>query len=138
MLKVRDIMTRKVLTLDPEADVREAARGLDREGVSGAPVRDDAGNLVGVLSKSDLTRPPRRVEPRPPKVSDTMTPVLFSARATDPVSFAVRRMVETGSHRLIVVGDDGDLVGIVTPMDVMRALLDGRLDPDDFTESVGS
>jgi CBS-domain-containing membrane protein len=65
-------------------------------------------------------------------VDETMTPFLFAAVASDPVHFAVRRMVETGSHRLVVIDDDGQLVGIVTPMDVIRALHDGRIKPDDF------
>lgn len=131
---VKDIMTSTVTTIPADASPRDAAWSLTLKGLSGAPVQDEHGNVVGVLSKSDLTDPRKfHVEPRcPPVASDLMTPVLFAARETDSVRFAVRRMVETGSHRLIVVGDDGALVGIVTPMDVLRGLLDRKIDVQDF------
>jgi len=133
MLKVEDVMTRKVLTIDPHADVRDAAWGLSMKGVSGAPVKDEHGNLIGVLSKSDLSDPARmHGDSMSQTVEDTMTPFLFTAKASDPVRFAVRRMVETGSHRLVVLDDDGKLVGIVTPMDVMRAMDTGEMTAEDL------
>lgn len=58
MLRVRDIMTPNVFTLDTDASVLEAAWALTRRSISGAPVRDAAGALVGILSKSDLVNPP--------------------------------------------------------------------------------
>jgi CBS-domain-containing membrane protein len=134
MCKVEEIMTRKVLTIAAEADVKDAAWGLTLQGFTGAPVKDEHGNVIGVLSKSDLTDP-SRVDPdstAPHTVREAMTPVLFATLATDPVKFAVRRMVETGSHRLLVLDADGKLVGILTPMDVMRGLLDHRIAPGHF------
>ena len=133
MLKVEDVMTRKVLTIDPNADVKDAAWGLSMKGVTGAPVKDEHGNLIGVLSKSDLADPERITgDAMRQKVGDTMTPFLFTAQVSDPLRFAVRRMVETGSHRLVVLDGDGKLVGIVTPMDVMRALDAGRFTQEDI------
>ena len=134
MTLVADIMTRHVLTIAAEADVADAAWGLTMRGLTGAPVKDERGNVIGVLSKSDLADP-RRVSHAPDAphtVRDAMTPVLFATLETDPVKFAVRRMVETGSHRLVVVDEKGALTGIVTPMDVLRALLDGRIAGDEF------
>jgi CBS-domain-containing membrane protein len=52
-----------------------------------------------------------------------MTPLVFAIRASDSMMEAVRRMVETGAHRLIVVNDDGKLAGIVTPTDVLKELV---------------
>jgi CBS-domain-containing membrane protein len=133
MCTVSDIMTRKVLTVAAEADLDDAAWGLTLRGISGAPVKDDQGNLVGILSKSDLIDPARADGiGSHHTAADAMTPILFTALATDSVKFAVQRMVETGAHRLVVVDTSGALVGIVTPMDVLRMLLDGKLDPNDF------
>ena len=121
---VEQIMTRKVLTLAPDADVNDAAWGLTMRGISGAPVKDAQGHVLGIVSKSDLADPGRMRSPLAPEtVSDAMTPLLFAVRASDNLMDAVRRMVETGAHRLVVVDDEGKLAGIVTPMDVMRELV---------------
>lgn len=133
MTQVRDIMTRKVLTLAPKARLSDAAWGLKLTGFNGAPVKDAHGQLIGVLSKSDLAdleRTHGALESA--HVEDAMTPVLFATLETDSVQFAAARMVQTGSHRLVVIDDGGHLVGILTPMDVMKALIEGRLSPSDF------
>lgn len=51
-----DVMTREVVTLSPEMTVEEAAERFVQRGISGAPVVDDHGRLVGVLSESDILR----------------------------------------------------------------------------------
>ena len=56
MLTIRDIMTTNVYTVDVDASAEEAAWGLTRRHIGGAPARDAAGTLVGVISKSDLFR----------------------------------------------------------------------------------
>lgn len=128
MLKVEDIMTRTVLTLDPDAKLGDAAWGLTIKGVSGAPVRDGNGHVLGVLSKSDLVARTRKDEAaKSQKVKEAMTPALIAVRAQDPVREAAKRMVDTGTHRAIVIDDGGHLVGIVTPMDVVRAYVRGEL-----------
>lgn len=132
MAKVEDFMTRKVLTISPDADLNDAAWGLTLKGVTGAPVRDDNGRIVGVLSKSDLVDPARHGDVREIKVADAMTPLLFAVRDTDSIRAAAQRMVQTGSHRLIVVDGNGALVGILTPMDLLRGLLDGRIRASDL------
>ena len=53
---VSDIMTRKIITLAPDTTVEEAAEVLLKQKISGAPVVDDAGRLLGVITKSDLFR----------------------------------------------------------------------------------
>jgi predicted transcriptional regulator len=121
---VADIMTKQVLTLSPDADVGDAAWGLTISGISGAPVKDAQGHVLGVISKSDLADPGRiKHGSGHETVGDAMTPLLFAIRSSDSVMDAARRMVETGSHRLIVVDDDGKLAGIVTPMDVLKDLV---------------
>jgi CBS-domain-containing membrane protein len=137
MCNISDIMTRKVLTVAAGSDLDDAAWGLTLKGFSGAPVKDEHGSIIGILSKSDLVDPKKRDRRSDEHhtVEDAMTPLLFAALATDPVSFAVRRMVETGTHRLVVVDDGGALVGIVTSMDILRGLLDGKIDTGDFAHA---
>ena len=48
MLRIKDIMTKRVYTVDADASAEEAAWGLTRRHIGGAPARDAQGNLVGV------------------------------------------------------------------------------------------
>ena len=54
MMTVAEIMTRKVVTVGPDLDIHSLARTLTQARVSGAPVVDDEGHLIGVVSLSDL------------------------------------------------------------------------------------
>lgn len=140
MSTVSEVMTRNVLTVAAEADLKDAAWGLTLKGFSGAPVKDESGNVIGVLSKSDFIHPDK-ADTSPDRhgtVRDNMTPLLLTARTGDPLKSAVRRMVDMSIHRLVVVDDRGELVGILTPMDVLRALLDGRIQSDDFAPNGGA
>lgn len=134
MTPVSAVMTPRLLTISSAAPLPDAAWGLSLQGIAGAPVTDEQGKLVGVLSRSDLADPRalRGDADAPHTVRDAMTPVLLAVRDSDPVSFAVRRLVETGVHRLIVVDAAGAPVGILTPMDVLRATHRGRLAPEEL------
>jgi CBS domain-containing protein len=123
-LRVRDIMTTDVFTLVASTSIEDAARSLTYHQVSGAPVLDH-GRIVGVVSKSDLVDPRHRAGVEKPTVRDAMTKVVRAVRPGDPVMTAVRLMASEGLHRAVVVNEQGKLVGIVSPMDVMRALARG-------------
>ena len=58
---VADVMTRSVVTLSGKMTLEQAAERLVEKGISGAPVVDDQGRLVGILSESDLLRQLKRV-----------------------------------------------------------------------------
>jgi len=55
-MKCKEIMKRKVLTLYPEDSLIRAVRMFSKKGISGAPVVDEEGRLLGVLSETDLLR----------------------------------------------------------------------------------
>lgn len=57
-LRVKDVMTEAILLLRAETSIDDAWEQLHDAGVSGAPVLDAKGKLVGVLSNSDLANPP--------------------------------------------------------------------------------
>ena len=127
MLRIKDIMTKRVYTVDAEASAEEAAWGLTRRHIGGAPARDAQGNLVGVLSSSDLVNPePAQWIRGEATVGDLMNPDVISLYADDPALTAVIEMARRDIHRIIVLDDDSKLAGIVTPMDVVRALAGGK------------
>jgi CBS-domain-containing membrane protein len=133
MLKIRDIMTASVYSVDADASAGEAAWGLTRRHIGGAPARDAAGNFVGMLSQSDL------VDPEPGQwirgeatVGDLMNPEVVTLYAEDPAMAAVAEMAKREIHRIVVLDAESKLAGIVTPMDVVRALARGaNFDVDD-------
>lgn len=54
MLRVKDIMTRNVITVTADTDIKDLAKILTENRISGAPVLDDEGNIIGLVSESDL------------------------------------------------------------------------------------
>jgi predicted transcriptional regulator len=129
-MKVQEIMTRDVFTLPAGARAGAAAWTLDAELVSGAPVVDREGKVVGVISKTNLMQLAQDGHHRPQaKVADGMSDRIWSVRPEDGVLDAVQLMVDKSVHRVLVVDSAGKLEGIVTPMDVMRALARGPLGP---------
>ena len=144
----RDIMNPKVIIIASTMDLREVAKIIVEEGITGAPVVDDMGHPIGVISQTDLiehdltTERELTVEAafyrRPyddilhpsrgfqieqvsaDTVQDVMTPFLVTVEETTPIREVAARMAKFGIHRLIVVDDDQQVSGIVTSMDVLR------------------
>lgn len=123
-LRVRDIMTHDVYALRSGTSIDEAARALAARRIGGAPVLD-ANHIVGIVSMTDLARAgPGLIDGSAP-VDSVMTRAIYAVRPGDPVMTAVRLMVEESIHRVVVVTDDGTLAGMITAMDVLRALAQG-------------
>ncbi len=145
-----DVMTRHVVTLRDDRTVEEAAAFLVAHEISGAPVADRNGNLVGVLSVTDIVRDGTENEagpsPEPARqahgwerlmnpeeikqlrvqhvgrlVSDIMTPTVFTVSEELSVGEVARTMVAGRIHRLIVT-HGARPVGIVTPHDLLKLL----------------
>lgn len=121
-MRVRDVMTRDVVAIPYSATVTQAGDILHAAAVNGAPVTGSGGRVLGIVSRTDLVDPRHEHAPETP-IADVMTRVVFAVRAEDPVLSAVRLMVEERVHRAIVTNDAGVMVGIVTPMDVLRTLV---------------
>ena len=124
VVRVRDVMTHQVISIDAEASIESALWSFREHDISGAPVRDATGRVVGVLSKSDVVDPMRNSEAR--KVKHVMNPVAWSVKPSDPAIDAVKLMVDKGIHRILVAENPGRLEGIVTTMNIMRALAQGK------------
>lgn len=118
--QVRDIMEPNVFWLADDAPLARAAEALAERQISGAPVCDASGKIVGMFSKTDLAEYYGSVnEAR--LVRDAMTPTVVAVGPDDPIDHAVELMAFEGVHRLLVL--DGErLEGIVTAMDVLREL----------------
>ena len=131
---VREIMSRRPVTVSVDATVREALAVLAEHRVTALPVLDRDGALVGVLSEGDLVRdlvgddpraharPAPTVDRRRHLVSEVMAAQPVTVRPATDVSTAVRVLVSRGFKSLPVLDDAGDLVGVVSRSDVVRVL----------------
>ena len=139
-MRVEDVMTVDVATVKPESSLEDAARELSGRRISGMPVVDDDGGVIGVISEADvLAKEESEPEPRAGAVArlldrereepagigarvvrEAMTSPAITIEPHWPVAMAAEQMIEGGVNRLPVVRQ-GRLVGIVTRADLVRA-----------------
>ncbi|HET9782166.1 MAG TPA: CBS domain-containing protein [Candidatus Dormibacteraeota bacterium] len=146
MFTVSEVMTRDVITASPETTFKEVVRMLEENRVSGLPVVDRSGLLVGVISEADLLNKAEKREPdayvlesRRHRLDRSRASALDAASAMSrdvvtvrpdaPIALAAREMHARGYKRLPVVDAEGHLVGIVSRGDVLKVFLrsDGDL-----------
>lgn len=125
-MNVVDLMTTGVSTVTPDTSLRDAAREMFRSQVSGLPVTDDDGLLVGIITEADFLRLElSRVESDNPaaveSVGDIMTRAVETIGPNTPLVEAAKVMVVREVKRLPVVDDSDRLVGIISRMDVVNA-----------------
>ena len=152
-MKVRDLMQSDVRTTSPDESLKDVARTLVANRISGMPVCDADGKVVGVISEGDILfkergRPEQRSAPlgwlldggshtdlkkaTARTVGDAMTAPAVTIRPSSSATAAARLMIEQGVNRLPVVMQDGRVVGIVTRADLVRAF--SRTDAEIATE----
>ena len=139
-MKIETIMTRKVLTVRPETPLKDVARLLSENHISGVPVCDAGGAVLGIVSEADILRKEegisadvggrfawffRRRDGGLDKLAartagEAMTAPAVTGRPIQQVSDAARVMIEHRINRLPVV-NAGRVVGIVTRADLVRA-----------------
>jgi len=146
MKTASEIMHTEVRTLAPETTLREAAELLGIWQVSGAPVVDSNGKLVGVVSESDMLSEARKRAALPRTaafgvflpvedalkriyhdgatllVGEVMSTNVVTATPATSVEELGRTLVQRRINRIPVVDDNGQLAGIVTREDVLKAL----------------
>ena len=144
-MKAEEVMTREVISIDPDATVLQAARLMLQHHISGLPVIDKDGNLVGVLSEGDFLRRretkterrrsrwleflmgPGRVaaeysHSHGSKVSEVMTPDVQTVDEVTPLEDIVELMEHRRIKRVPVICG-GQVVGIITRSNLMHAMV---------------
>lgn len=145
-MKISELMTEGVLTAGPGTSLKEAARLMLDAGVSGLPVTDDEGSLVGIITEADFvsTEAERRVDrpsgllrlftdrrefpTRERTVGDVMTREVVVISPGADHTEAARLMQKEKVKRLPVV-EDNRLVGLVSRADLLKAFVrpDGEI-----------
>lgn len=121
-LKIREVMTRDVQTLEPETKMKDVVELFRQRRISGAPIKK-GDELIGILSIEDLIRCLVANDLESP-VAQYMTPKIYTIKGTDPVVDALKVFVNTHVGRLPVVDEQGVMEGIITKGDVTRGLLE--------------
>ncbi|WP_243059816.1 HPP family protein [Nocardioides sp. SR21] len=133
---VHDLMTPAPATLHPGTHLDDALSALARLGVTSMPVVDDQGWLLGIVSEVDLIRgavahdpddqhPGVVIDPQFQSriVGDVYTRDAVCARACDDIATAVEAMVAASATCLPVLNEVGQLVGVISRRDVVKALV---------------
>ena len=148
MLKVKDIMTKEMITVSPETEIVHATRLLLENRINGVPVTNETGKLVGILCQSDLIAQQKKL-PVPSffsfldglitltsmkhfekevqkiaaiTVAQAMTPNPVTVRPDTDIEAVAALMVDNNFHTIPVV-DEGELVGIVGKEDILKTLI---------------
>jgi predicted transcriptional regulator len=149
-MKIKDIMTREVVTVAPDTKVREVASLISQKNIGAVPVLDDAGRLVGLITASDLFIKERGVPfsmvkipqilnqwVEPGKItdfyddidkytaSDVMSSPVITISPEEEVGEAASLMFEHHISRLPVM-DSNKLVGILSRSDIIRLMAESH------------
>lgn len=146
-MRIEQIMTRDVVSVPPEMSLKDVARALAARGISGVPVCDPSGVVLGVVTEADILRKEEGVDPTLGRTmtwvanhldgelakvgartaAEAMTAPALTVRPGQSTADAARLMVDRRINRLPVVVE-GRLVGVVSRADLVRAF--SRSDDD--------
>ncbi|HEU5273830.1 MAG TPA: CBS domain-containing protein [Xanthobacteraceae bacterium] len=148
-MKARDVMVSPVITVEPSASVKEVAQILLQHHISALPVVDGAGQLIGIVSESDLMRradlgterhrsrwlsalfvdeerlAAEYVKAHGHKVADVMTKRVITAAPDTPLNDIASLLEKHGIKRVPIL-ENGTLVGIVSRANLIQALAADR------------
>lgn len=148
-LLARDVMVKKVITINKNASVAELSELLIKNKISGVPVVDDSGKLVGIATEGDLiVRDADLHFPRyfklldsiiyleslnkfkrnlrkylGTKVEDVMTSKVKIVKEDTPVNIVANIMIRNNVNRVPVLDNDGNMVGIITRIDIVKSMI---------------
>lgn len=131
---VAELMQRNVRTVRPDTSIAEVVLSLADAHVSGLPVVDDAGRVIGVVSTSDVLNAEAETNDSAARqellegtaVREIMTRTPFTITPDTDVRSAARQMLYADVHRLFVT-EDTRIVGVVSTTDIVRAVAQGKI-----------
>ena len=128
---VAELMQQNVRTVTGDANVAEVVLSLADAHVSGMPVVDRVGRMIGVVSASDVLLAEAEAEGRPEAMEETSVREIMTSRPytigpEEDVREAARQMLYADVHRLFVAEGER-LVGVISTTDIVRAVANGKL-----------
>ena len=114
-MQARDIMTHEVITIKPDAAVREAARQLADYHISGMPVVDEQGHMVGIITEADLISKDGKT------VADLMSDRVVRVHE-DTLVDEIAQILTSNRYKRVPVLREERLVGVVSRADIVRMM----------------
>lgn len=131
-LRVEDLMTIDPVTVPSDATIEEAEELLRRNRISGLPVTDASGRLVGVISQTDLlylavpsVQALIRHRDSGIRVGEVMSTPPVTIDGELPIREAARVMDEGRLHRLVAIDRSGRPIGVISAMDFVSLAAEG-------------
>ncbi|MGE0884752.1 MAG: HPP family protein [Blastocatellales bacterium] len=121
-LHASDVMIKDVITVSEKTPLKEVTKMFSERRITGAPVVNDAGELVGVLSETDIIRKTTSIGAWSP---NTAGQIMTRPAVTVSPNETLQRVCELMSNRHIhrvVVAEGTRINGIITTMDILRAI----------------
>jgi CBS domain-containing protein len=133
-MRVSELMQADLETVSPETSVNDVFVALAESRISALPVVDEAGRLVGVISRTDILGSEEDAEGEAARtalfeqavVRDLMTSPALTIGPEASVQHAAQQMLATGVHRLFVTDRDR-AVGVISITDILQAVAAGQL-----------
>lgn len=131
-LVVADLMTLEPVVVEVTAGIEEAEALMHDRAVSGLPVVDERGEIVGVISRTDVIEDGSiamstllRRRPSGLRVGELMTSPAVTVSPMTPLRDAARLMRDNRIHRLVAIDDGGHAVGVLSAIDFVELYADG-------------
>ena len=126
---VAKYMVSKLITFKPDTDIKEVIDSLLENRITGAPVLNDNGELIGLIDDKDClnmlyANAYYNHPPGPEPVSSYMTNTMKTISIHDDILDATNIFLHTPYKRLLVIDDDGKLAGQISRRDILRAIKD--------------
>lgn len=138
MRMVSEIMIPNVQAIHRDEAIREAERVFITENISGAPIKDDEGLLVGFVSKTDIIRFNSTGEdPTYTRLHEIANPKIVTIGASELINEAAQKMLQKQVHHLIVI-EGKSMVGVLSAFDFVRLAAEfvSIDDDEDITENL--
>ncbi|MCY0850262.1 CBS domain-containing protein [Sulfuracidifex metallicus] len=126
-MDVGELIKRKPVKVTPDSSIREACIVMKKEGV-GSLLVEDGGNPVGFFTERDVIRAVADGVGLDEKVSTVMTQGVVTIQANKDVSEAILLMNNEGIRHLVVVDDQGKVIGVISMREAAWALNSITLD----------
>jgi len=114
-IKVEELMTKSVITVQPHQSVEHVRNMLERNSISSVPVVDSDGHPIGIVSSTDLVQ---ELKPAAP-ISQIMTEKVYTVPQYDDTSIAARVMRNHKIHHVVVTHEQ-KVVGMLSAFDLLQ------------------
>ncbi len=133
-MKVHEIMTKKVIKVAPENTIKDALMKLKKKNISGLPVVNEEGKVVGLVTEADILKflggdiidlieKNGLKKKLNEKVLKVMKKKVITCKENEEIKEVIKKMNKHKINRIVVVNEENKVIGIVAREDILKALV---------------